>query len=147
MPLVHLLGDGWRGGLLIWAAHPLIALLVWLPQLAREGAHAPTGAPPARMRELTREPLTWHLTIFFAMQAWGFTRRSRGSRASSRATGSHTYAGLLLGVSGVMGAPAALVVPSLAVRMRHQGGAGGRAGRGHGDRLCGLLLAPAGAPA
>jgi CP family cyanate transporter-like MFS transporter len=147
VPLVHLLGDGWRGGLLIWAAPALIALVVWLPQLARESAHAPTAARPARMRELTREPLTWQLTVFFAMQAWGFYATLAWLPSILQSHGlSSTYAGLLLGVSGVMGVPAALVVPSLAVRLRHQGALAAVLAAVTAVGYCGLLLAPAGAP-
>ena len=99
------------------------------------------------MRELTREPLTWQLTIFFAMQAWGFYATLAWLPSILQSHGlSSTYAGLLLGVSGVMGVPAALVVPSLAVRMRHQGALAAVLAVVTAIGYCGLLLAPAGAP-
>ena len=147
VPLAHLIGHGWRGGLAIWAAPAIVALLIWLPQLAREPAQPPQSARPARMREVTHDRVTWHLTLFFAIQSWGFyaTLAWLPSIFESHGIGS-TSAGLLLGLSGAMAVPAALLVPTLAARWRDQGAlAAGLTAitlLGYG----GLLLAPASAP-
>jgi CP family cyanate transporter-like MFS transporter len=91
--------------------------------------------------------VTWHLTLFFAIQSWGFyaTLAWLPSIFESHGIGS-TSAGLLLGLSGAMAVPAALLVPTLAARWRDQGAlAAGLTAItlfGYG----GLLLAPASAP-
>ncbi|HEY7967040.1 MAG TPA: MFS transporter [Solirubrobacteraceae bacterium] len=149
VPLASAIGHGWRGGLAVWAAPAAIALIVWLPQLRRDGGRPAAGAPRGiGARRLTRDPLTWHLTIFFAMQSWGFYATLAWLPSILQSHGlSSTTAGLLLGLSSVMAVPAALVIPGLAIRLREQGplalgmsvvAAGGYAG---------LLAAPAAAPA
>ena len=147
VPLAHLLGHGWRGGLAIWAAPAIVALVVWLPQLSREAPPPAGSARPARMREVTRDPVTWQLTLFFAIQSWGFYSVLAWLPSIFEAHGiGTTSAGLLLGLSGIVGVPVALAVPNFAARR-------------HDQRLLavaltavtlcgygGLLLAPAGAP-
>jgi MFS transporter, CP family, cyanate transporter len=149
VPLAHVIGRGWRGGLAIWSAPAIVALIVWLPQL-RGSAAAPArdDGRHARMRDITHHRLTWQLTLFFATQSWGFyaTLAWLPSIFESHGIGS-TNAGLLLGLSGIMAVPAALAVPSVATRLRNQ------------IRLAvaltaitlvgygGLLLAPSSAPA
>jgi CP family cyanate transporter-like MFS transporter len=73
------------------------------------------------MREVTRNRLTWQLTVFFALQSWGFyaTLAWLPSIFESHGIGS-TSAGLLLGLCGIMAVPAALLVPALATRYRDQ---------------------------
>jgi CP family cyanate transporter-like MFS transporter len=148
VPLARLLGHGWRGGLAFWAAPAIVALAVWLPQLAREAAPPAGGIRPARMREVTRDPITWQLTVFFAMQSWGFYAMLAWLPSILEAHGiGTTSAGLLLGLSGIVGVPAALLVPALAARRRDQRGL---AVLVTAVTLCGyagLLLAPTGAPA
>ncbi|MGD0385167.1 MAG: MFS transporter [Solirubrobacteraceae bacterium] len=151
VPLAHVIGRGWRGGLAIWSAPAIVALVVWLPQL-RSGMAAPAPAPEdgghARMRDVTRHRLTWQLTLFFAAQSWGFYATVAWLPSIFEAHGiDSTNAGLLLGLSGIMAVPAALAVPSLATRLRDQGRLAVALTAitlvGYG----GLLLAPAGVPA
>jgi MFS transporter, CP family, cyanate transporter len=147
VPLAHVLGDGWRGGLAIWAAPALVALLVWLPQLQREGGPPPSSVPPARLRELTRDPITWHLTIFFALQSWGFYALLAWMPSIFQSHGlSATSAGFLLGLSGVMAVPAALLIPTLATRTGEQGVIAIAMATITAIGYCGLLLAPVSAP-
>jgi len=54
VPLAHLVGHGWRGGLAVWAAPAIVALLIWLPQLRHEPVQPAHAVRPARVRELTR---------------------------------------------------------------------------------------------
>jgi CP family cyanate transporter-like MFS transporter len=147
VPLAHALGQGWRGGLAIWAAPALVALLVWLPQLRREPPRPPAAPASARLRELTRSPITWHLTIFFAVQSWGFYALLAWMPSIFQSHGlSSTTAGFLLGLSGIMAVPAALSIPTLAARFRHQGGIAVTMALVTLGGYAGLLLAPAGAP-
>ncbi len=142
VPIAGALGEGWRGGLAVWAAPALIALLVWLPQLTREPPSRPddTALP---LREITRSRLTWQLTLFFALQSWGFyaTLAWLPSIFESHGIGS-TSAGLLLGLCGIMAVPAALVIPSLAARYRDQAALAVAMTTITAVGYCGLLLAP-----
>ncbi len=149
VPLAHVIGRGWRGGLAIWSVPAIVALVVWLPQLRRcAAAPAREDGRHARMREITRHRLTWQLTLFFATQSWGFyaTLAWLPSIFEAHGTGS-TNAGLLLGLSGIMAVPAALAVPSLATRLHDQVQLAVALTAitlvGYG----GLLFAPSGAPA
>ena len=100
------------------------------------------------MRDLTRDRVTWHLTLFFAIQSWGFyaTLAWLPSIFESHGIGA-TSAGLLLGLSGAMAAPAALLVPRLAARWPDQAAlAVGLTAVTLGG-YAGLLLAPGSTPA
>jgi len=147
VPLAHLVGHGWRGGLAVWAAPAIVALLIWLPQLWREPVQPAQSVRPARVRELTRDRVTWQLTLFFAVQSWGFyaTIAWLPSIFESHGIGS-TSAGLLLGLSGAMAVPAALLVPRLAARWRDQGALAAALTAVTALGYAGLLLAPASAP-
>jgi CP family cyanate transporter-like MFS transporter len=147
VPLAHLLGEGWRGGLAVWAAPAIVALAVWLPQLRREPAQPIDAARQASMREVTRDGITWQLTLFFAVQSWGFyaTLAWLPSIFESHGIG-NTSAGLLLGLSGIMAVPAALVVPTLAGRWSDQRGLAVLLTAVTLLGYLGLLLAPTSAP-
>ncbi len=149
VPLAAAIGRGWRGGLAAWALLGLGAFLVWLPQLRGDGDRASSAsAPHVRLRDVTRDRLTWELTGFFAVQSWGFYTVVAWLPSIFQSHGvSSTDAGLLLGLSSAMAIPAALFVPRLAVRLPDQ--------RGLAFWLTvplvfgygGLLLAPTFAPA
>ncbi len=124
VPLAHALGEGWRGGLAFWALPAFVALAVWLPQLAPRPASAGRRARPthARMRDVTRSPITWHLTLFFALQSWGYYSTLAWLPSIFESHGlSSTSAGLLLGLCGAMALPGALLIaPRLAARWHDQ---------------------------
>jgi CP family cyanate transporter-like MFS transporter len=133
--------------LAFWAAPAVVALVIWLPQLGRGSEQPAQLLRPARMREVTRDRITWHLTLFFAIQSWGFYSLLAWLPSIFEAHGiGTTSAGLLLGLSGIVGVPVALAVPALAARRRDQRGL---AVLLTAVTLCGyggLLLAPASAP-
>jgi len=120
VPLANAIGRGWRGGLAIWALPALLALLLWLPQVARYRP-APADQARARMRTVTRSSVTWWLTTFFGLQSISFysTVAWLPSVFESHGIGS-TDAGLLLGICGAMAVPGALIAPRLAARMSDQ---------------------------
>jgi MFS transporter, CP family, cyanate transporter len=123
VPLANALGESWRGGLIIWAAPALLALLVWLPQLGRERERPPevAGVAHPRLRDVTRDPLAWQLTFFFAIQSWGFYSTVAWLPSIFESHGlSSTYSGFLLGLCGAMAIPGALLVPRLAARWPDQ---------------------------
>jgi CP family cyanate transporter-like MFS transporter len=147
VPLSHAIGHGWRGGLAIWAVPALLAAVVWLPQLRRDPPPPPSAVAAVRMRALTRDPITWHLTIFFALQSFGFYALLAWMPSIFQSHGlSSTTAGLLLGLAGIMAVPAALLIPLLAARAREQGPIALATALVTLAGYTGLLLAPAGAP-
>jgi CP family cyanate transporter-like MFS transporter len=150
VPLARAIGDGWRGGLMVWALPALVALAVWLPQLRRGPAPSPAPADvPARgrIRDVTRSRVTWSLTLFFALQSLGYyaTLAWLPSVFESHGTGS-TDAGLLLGLCGVMAVPGALLAPRIAARLRDQRPLVAVLIALNALGMAGLLAAPAAAP-
>jgi CP family cyanate transporter-like MFS transporter len=77
--------------------------------------------PRARMRDVTRSPITWYLTLFFGLQSWSFYVTLAWLPSIFESHGiSSTSSGLLLGLLGAMAIPGALVAPRLAARMPDQ---------------------------
>lgn len=63
VPLTHL-GVGWTGALLALGIFPLIALIVWLPQL-KSSAPVPAVAETGNVHRLVwRSKIAWHVTLF-----------------------------------------------------------------------------------
>jgi CP family cyanate transporter-like MFS transporter len=120
-PIAEAVGDGgWRWALGIWAALALVAALPWLAVRPQPGGGR---APHLRIRTsaLVRSPLTWALTVFFALQSvqayvlvgWlPSYLRDEGMSAAA--------AGLLLGINQLLVIPVHAVVPALTVRQRLQ---------------------------
>jgi MFS transporter, CP family, cyanate transporter len=131
VPLANGLGGGWRPGLGIWAAPAAVAALAWLPALVRRdvngSARAGNGTPPTpaprtpAVRPLLRQPLAWHVTLFFAVQSGGFYATLAWLPDIFRSHGaSESHAGFLLSLSIVVGLLTSTTLPGLATRMRDQ---------------------------
>jgi CP family cyanate transporter-like MFS transporter len=122
---------GWRPGLAIWALLALATLVLWAPQL-RDRTRPAVVAAAGSVGALLRSPLAWQVTLFFGLQSLEFYAvvswlptiyQDAGFNASD--------AGLLLSVSTLAGAPAALVMPSIATRATDQ--------RLHAIAVCALI--------
>jgi CP family cyanate transporter-like MFS transporter len=122
VPLQNAFHGSWSWALAFWGLPALAAAAVWTVQLGRKGG----GAGPAMPRTLGlwREPLAWQVTLFTSMQsalaycvfAWlAPILRARGF--------SPLEAGLIVSVSILIQAPAALAAPVIAERGRDQRGA------------------------
>ncbi|WP_324278490.1 MFS transporter [Blastococcus brunescens] len=112
--------EGWRWGLVVWAAPALVAAGVWLtvpaaPDVSRQGHTA------VRMRSLVHSPTAMAITTFFGVQSLqayvviGWSAQYLRDSGLSAAT-----AGILLGLNSVVGLPLSAVIPSLTVRPRLQ---------------------------
>ncbi|MFI9718991.1 CynX/NimT family MFS transporter [Streptomyces sp. NPDC052396] len=151
VPLTDALGGGWRPGLGAWAVVALAAALPWAV-IARHRSERPRPAPAeaaapdaAGALRIARSPVAWALAVFFGLQAGGAyvvmgwmpqIFRDGGVPAST--------AGVLAALTMTVGVPLSLVLPRVAVRMRHQGPlAVLLAGFGLAG-YAGLWLAPAG---
>ena len=119
VPLQNALGGSWSWALAFWALPALVAAAVW----AIQGGNRGGGAGPAQPRTLGlwREPLAWKVTVYTGMQsalaycvfAWlAPILRTRGF--------SPVEAGLVVSVSILIQAPAALIAPALAARRPDQ---------------------------
>lgn len=112
---------GWRGALAAWAALAGIALLVWLPQLARRKPPAPRSTALQALRQLGRSRLAWAVALFMGLQSLTFyvilawlpdLLQSRGMSAAD--------AGWMLALSQAAGIAGSATFPLWAGRMRDQ---------------------------
>ena len=119
VPLVHALGGSWATALAFWAAPAALAAALWTPRL--RGQAEGGGRTVLRVRGLWTDALAWQVTLFMGLQAalayivFGWLApmlRDRGLSAVD--------AGLILSLSVVAQAAAALVAPVLATRGRDQ---------------------------
>lgn len=121
VPLSRTLPGGWRGALAIWAVPALLALAVWLPQLARARQRGPATAGGAGTQALFRSRLAWNVALFMGLQSFAFyvvlawlpdMLRHRGMDAAA--------AGWMLSLSQACGIAGSLLVPLWAGRRRDQ---------------------------
>ncbi|MGK9171729.1 CynX/NimT family MFS transporter [Yokenella regensburgei] len=66
---VAMMGAGWRGALLTLMVFPLLALLLWLPQLQRQQPTPLSAAPLTQDRGIWRSALAWQLTLFLGINS------------------------------------------------------------------------------
>ncbi|EMH4161370.1 CynX/NimT family MFS transporter [Pluralibacter gergoviae] len=62
-------GLGWHGALLALMAFPLLALILWLPQLRNRAPGTLTGSGNLSNRALWRSPLAWQVTLFLGINS------------------------------------------------------------------------------
>lgn len=118
VPLVHLAGTGWRGGLALWAVPAAACGVVWLLQL--RGTHRDIS-PVHISGRLWRDGLAWQVTSFMGLQALGFyatvawvpsVLESHGMQAGT--------AGWLVSLAGFAALPAAFIAPLLGAAPRRR---------------------------
>ncbi len=66
---IALMGAGWHGALLALMAFPLLALLLWSPQLKHSQAASLTASPVSQSRGIWRSALAWQLTLFLGINS------------------------------------------------------------------------------
>ncbi|MFI7604695.1 MFS transporter [Micromonospora sp. NPDC049366] len=123
VPVAHLLGS-WQAGLAVWAGLAAVAVLPWVPLALRAraerrsatttaaGAERPT-VRPARTR------LGWAMAIYFGTQSLGAYAIMGWLAQLFRDAGfTPQTAGLLLAGGTALGVPIALLMPTLAGRLR-----------------------------
>jgi CP family cyanate transporter-like MFS transporter len=140
---------GWREALAAWAVLALIALAVWLPAVRRHRGSWAAAATPAGItpRSLLRNRLAWTVTLFFGSQAFlayvvmGWLPQIFIDNGVGK-----VEAGLLAGLSSVIGVPVGLVIAPLAARSANQTGWIVALGVTGIAGTLGLMVAPAAAP-
>ncbi|HEV7871713.1 MAG TPA: MFS transporter [Modestobacter sp.] len=144
-PLASAAGSA-RTGLALWLVLTLIAAAA-IAVLARSRPHAAAPAQPVR-RAILRDRVALLVTLFFGLQSLTFYAMLAWlpDVLQTEAGISPVAAGGLLALATGLGAPASLVVPTLAARRPHQGRWVLLAGALIAAALTGLLVAPAAAP-
>lgn len=120
---VAALGFGWRGALLALMAFPLLALLLWLPQLRQKRVSTVNGPSPREQRALWRSSLAWQVTLFLGLNSLiyyvviGWLPSMLISQGYSEA-----QAGSLHGLLQLATAAPGIAVPIILSRLRDQRG-------------------------
>ncbi|WP_369816663.1 MFS transporter [Mycobacterium sp. E740] len=146
-PVLEKVLGGWREALGGWALLAVLALAAWLLG-GRNLGKADVGVTAApRERSLMRSGLAWTVTLFFGSQAClAYIAMGWLPEVLIDSGLSSTQAGLLSGLTSLLGVPIALIGSPLAARSSSQApwvlalGVAGVTG------VVGLLLAPAAAP-
>lgn len=143
VPLAGTGHGGWRVPLTVWCLAAAVALALWAPhQWAHRHHHLESTNPP-KTRGLLRNPAVRALTAFMGLQSIGFYSMVTWLPSLLQDSGtSPTAAGTLLSIGTVLGIPAALAVPPLAARMRHQRGIALATTALTAAGWAGLLIAP-----
>jgi CP family cyanate transporter-like MFS transporter len=127
----------------IWAIPIALAILLWLPQ-RRFGALPVIAGGAEAIRELRRNPIAWHVTLFMGFQSLLYYAPLSWLPAIDRDRGiDPATAGLLLSVLNLVSIPTTFVAPLIAHRMRDQRLAVAGSSALTCIGLLGILLAPA----
>lgn len=144
------LGGSAQVGLLLWVV-PALAAFVAMAALARarRGVAPPESTAPSSRTAILRDRVALAVTLYFGLQALSFYAMLTWlpEVLESEAGVSPVAAGAMLAVATVLGAPAGLVVPPLAVRRPSQVRWIGLAAVPTAVAILGLIVAPAAAPA
>ncbi|MFI7433373.1 MFS transporter [Micromonospora haikouensis] len=123
VPVAHAFGS-WRAGLGVWAGLAALAVLPWVPLAlrARAARRAANGAvavaAPARVRP-ARTRLGWAMAVYFGAQSLsGYAIMGWLAQLFRDAGFRPETAGLLLAGVTALGVPVALLMPTLAGRLR-----------------------------
>ncbi|MFJ6196666.1 MFS transporter [Micromonospora sp. NPDC092111] len=123
VPVAHAFGS-WRAGLGVWAALAAVAVLAWVPLAlrARAARRAATTTPAPATRSRVRPGRTrlgWAMAVYFGVQALsGYAIMGWLAQLFRDAGFVPETAGLLLAGVTALGVPVALLMPTLAGRMR-----------------------------
>lgn len=118
VPIRDSLGGDWRVALGSWGVLALIALSAWLPLTTTRTKN--TDDQEARYR-VWRSRLGWSAAGFIGLQSLVFYALNAWIPTLLQDAGmSDTEAGLMLGLSALLGIPGGLIMPLAATRLRQQ---------------------------
>ena len=125
VPLTAALGGDWRYGLAFWAMPAALAMVVWMGVarwIRQRAGGRPAGASSGGLR-ITRSRTAWAVAILFGLQSTqAYVTMGWVPQIYRDAGLSATYAGVLLALIPAVGVPTSFLVPTLAARLRNQGG-------------------------
>lgn len=115
---------GWRAALAVWAVISFLALAVWIPATRRHrGEWAAQSADAGERRSLLRNPLAWTVTLFFGSQAFmAYVVMGWLPEVFIDSGVDKVHAGLLVGLTSLIGVPLSLILAPLAARKPGQSG-------------------------
>lgn len=120
---IALMGAGWHGALLALMAFPLLALVIWLPQLKGKQRANLTATTVTQSRGIWRSPLAWQLTLFLGINSLIYYVVIGWLPAILISYGySETSAGSLHGLLQLATASPGILVPLILHRLRDQCG-------------------------
>ncbi|HEU4547494.1 MAG TPA: MFS transporter [Microlunatus sp.] len=125
VPLTTALGGDWRYGLAFWAVPAALAMVLWMGVarwIRQRAGGRPAGASSGGLR-ITRSRTAWAVAILFGLQSTqAYVTMGWVPQIYRDAGLSATYAGVLLALIPAVGVPTSFLVPTLAARLRNQGG-------------------------
>jgi CP family cyanate transporter-like MFS transporter len=139
---------GWRTALALWAVVAVIALVAWIPASRRHrGAWVLNTQPSGQRRSLLRSRLAWTVTLFFGCQSFMAYIVMGWLPQVFIDTGiDKLQAGILVGLTSLIGVPVALVLTPLAARSSSQSGWIVGLGTMGIAGVVGLMIAPGAQP-
>lgn len=123
-PAAEALG-GWRAGLGLWAALPVLALVVWLAlrglgPVPDVSSRTPTAADGTRPRAITASRGVWALTVYFGLQSLhAYVQFGWGAQIYRDAGLDPVAAGLMVTIIVAGGIPGGFIAPQIVARGRH----------------------------
>jgi len=123
VPVAGATSMGWRASLGMWALLSILALLLWLPQIAagRQRMLYVTSQSEGAPVRLRTSGLAWSITLFMGLQSLIFyTTITWLPEVLAEQGFSPTSAGWMLSLMQMVSVPATFIVPILAGRTRDQ---------------------------
>jgi CP family cyanate transporter-like MFS transporter len=141
-PLADAFGGRWSVALAVWALPAAIAAIA-VGAVVDRGDDSTEASVMGNARALLRDSLAWQVTGFMALQSLVFYAGLAWLPSFLRDNGyTASEAGVALSLYLLLGIPASLVVPPLAVRMRDQRVLAAATAGVEAAAIAGLLLAP-----
>lgn len=122
VPFAYGLDFGWQNALFLWAFVPLLAIIVWIPQIQSGGQTKAVGVPLSSTdSSLWRSKLAWQITCLMGCQSILFYSLVTWLPAILSHNGiSESLAGWMLSIMIISGLPTSFLVPILAIRFANQ---------------------------
>jgi Cyanate permease len=116
-------GAGWHGALLMLMVFPLLALVLWIPQLRQRTPAQVTNSQSLKNRGIWRSLLAWQVTLFLGINSLIYYVIIGWLPAMLSANGyGEAQAGSLHGLLQLATAAPGLLIPLILTRLRDQRG-------------------------
>lgn len=119
VPLAIGAGFGWRKTLLIWAILPVLALIIWIPQLKRSRSFVVVKQNKIQEQPIWKSLTAWHVSLFMGLQSLIFYCVIAWLPAILQNKGmSVQMAGLMLLLVQIVGLPFTFFLPMFASKAK-----------------------------
>ncbi|MBB3810600.1 MFS transporter [Pseudochelatococcus contaminans] len=143
VPIAKLPSSGWNWSLAAFIVLPVVAIIVWIPQLLNRSRPPAETATPPHSGPIWHSPLAWQVTLFFGLNSLIYYSVVTWLPAMLTESGySAEAAGALHGVSQLATAVPGLVIAPLIQRFKDQRGIACATSLIVAISLLGLLVAP-----